>query len=65
MAFNIAQLPDYSEFTSLYAQYRLLAVKSTMYFSSTNSDQGNEALANKQILQYLVDNLLKQVLQCY
>lgn len=55
-AFNLAQLPDYSEFTSLYAQYRILAVKTTMYFSSTNSDQGNEALANKQILLYMAPN---------
>ncbi len=55
-AFNLAQLPDYSEFTSLYAQYRILAVKTTMYFSSTNSNAGDDSLANRQILLYMAPN---------
>lgn len=55
-AFNLAQLPDYTEFTSLYAQYRILAVKTTMYFSSTNSNAGDNTLANKQIMLYMAPN---------
>lgn len=55
-AFNLAQLPDYSEFTNLYAQYRIMAVKTTMYFSNTGSNAGDNTLSNKQILLYMAPN---------
>jgi hypothetical protein len=58
--FRISQLPNYTEFTSLFAQYRILAVKQEYYFTDTGSVNVVEGSVNnsggKQILMYINPN---------
>lgn len=57
--YRLADLSDYAEFTNLFAQYKLSAVKVQMYFSSNVVTQTNTGAANVphgQILVYMAPN---------
>lgn len=63
MEFSLAQLPNYTEFTSLFAQYRILAVKQEYYFTDTASvnienTSGYNNTGGKQILMYINPNAI-------
>jgi len=53
--FSLNQVPNSSEFTNLFTQYRINAVKQTFFFSNTNSDASSN-IANRQIIMYAVPN---------
>lgn len=53
--FSLNQVPNFSEFTNLFTQYKINAVKQTFYFSNTNSDAGLAA-ADRQVIMYAVPN---------
>lgn len=42
--FTLDQLPNYTEFTALFASYKVCAVKQEIYFSNTNSIDTNSRL---------------------
>lgn len=58
--FSLSMLPQYSEFQTLFAQYRIMAVKQEYYFSDNVSgsvvDGTNVNSANKQIIMYTTPN---------
>lgn len=61
--FSLALLPNYTEFTALFAQYRLLAVKQEYYFTDTgsiniNTTTGYNNSGGKQILMYINPNAI-------
>lgn len=65
-AFDITLLPDNTEFTSLFAQYRLMAVKQEFYFAATSSgttvnpSDGMINVGNRQIMMYMNPNPVGQ-----
>lgn len=50
--FKLSDLPQYTEFVNMFAQYRLLAVSQEYFFSNTSSDNLN----NQQIIMYTSPN---------
>lgn len=58
--FKLSDLVNYAEFTSLFAQYRLLAVKQEYYFTDTASVNIQSGIYNntgsKQIIMYINPN---------
>lgn len=59
MIFALSDLPNYSRFTNMFAQYRLVAVKTEMMFSNTVSDVLDTTTSdagNRQIVVYTMPN---------
>ena len=59
MTFSLDELPTYTRFSNLFAQYRLLAVKTEMFFGNTVSDTldtGTSNSGNRQMLVYTMPN---------
>ena len=58
--FKLSDLPQYQEFTNMFAQYRILAVKQDYYFSDTVSTNTGSAptqtLGSRQLMLYSVPN---------
>lgn len=49
--FDLQQLPGYTDFTNLFAQYRLVEAEVSLYFSDTSSDN-----VNRQMIVYTKPN---------
>lgn len=64
--FSLNQIPNNQEFTNLFTQYKICAIKQTFYFSNTDSPAAvepnpamggtNQTLPNRQIIMYAVPN---------
>lgn len=58
-SWDLANLSDYTDFTNLFASYRLTHVEMTFFFANTGSDAAGgdaEAMGNRQILLYAAPN---------
>ncbi len=61
--FNLSDLPNFTRFTNLFAQYRLTSVKTEMFFLNTVSDVIDPASSNgnRQIIVYTMPNRIGSV----
>lgn len=61
LGWSIGALGDHSDFTNLFAQYRLKGARMKMYFSNTASSQHNIQFSNSQLMVRMAPNQSGQV----